>query len=110
MFTSFEGPPLILRLYGTGHVILPGTPEWEDVAQHFELLPGARQIIFAKIHQVQTSCGFGVPLYHYEGDRNTLKQWAIKKGEEGVAAYHREKNATSIDGIVTPLGKTFEIN
>lgn len=28
MFCSFEGPPMILKLYGKGRVILSGTEEW----------------------------------------------------------------------------------
>jgi hypothetical protein len=30
MFCAFEGPPLSLRLYGSGKVILPETEEWEQ--------------------------------------------------------------------------------
>lgn len=105
MFMALEGPPMILRLYGKGRVILPGTSEWEDMAGHFELLPGARQIIAVSLHAVKTSCGFSVPYFSYTGERDTLQKWATAKGEDGLAAYHREKNCTSMDGIPTPLGR-----
>ncbi|WP_251550206.1 pyridoxamine 5'-phosphate oxidase family protein [Neobacillus muris] len=105
MFAAFEGPPMILRLYGEGKVILPGTTEWDNIAGHFDLFPGARQIIFAKIETVKTSCGFSVPFYSYDGERDTLQKWAAHKGEQGLADYHKEKNSTSMDGIVTPIGE-----
>ncbi|BFT68922.1 pyridoxamine 5'-phosphate oxidase family protein [Paenibacillus sp. P36] len=105
MFTAFEGPPMILRLYGQGRVILPDTQEWEALAPMFTMLPGARQIIAVKVHEVKTSCGFSVPFYNYEGERNTLQKWAVNKGEEGLLAYWQEKNMISMDGMPTPLGE-----
>lgn len=106
MFLAFEGPPLILRLYGSGNVILPGTPEWDIMSKHFDILPGARQIIHANIETVKTSCGFSVPFYSYDGERDTLKQWATNKSEHDLEAYHKKKNSISMDGIVTPIGKS----
>ena len=54
---------------------------------------------------MQTSCGFGVPLYEYQGQRDTLVNWASKKGEEGVKEYQQKNNLVSIDGLSTPLSK-----
>jgi hypothetical protein len=105
MFVAFEGAPNIMRLYGTGRVILPSMPEWEELIGHFDLLPGARQIIYATVDSVKTSCGYSVPFMSYSGERETLQKWAIQKGEEGLADYREEKNAISMDGIVTPLGR-----
>ncbi|QYR21342.1 pyridoxamine 5'-phosphate oxidase family protein [Paenibacillus sp. sptzw28] len=107
MFIALEGQPMILRLYGTGRVVLPGTDEWETLAPHFEMMPGARQIITAALHAVQTSCGYSVPYFSYEGDRETLRKWADTKGEEGLTAYRHEKNSISIDGLVTPIGRQY---
>ncbi len=107
MFLAFEGPPLILRLYGKGEVILPDTPRWEELIPHFNLLPGARQIIYAKIDTVKTSCGFSVPFYTYNGERDTLQQWALNKSDEQLEEYHKKKNSISMDGIVTPIGERF---
>jgi hypothetical protein len=105
MFIALEGQPMILRLYGTGRVVLPGSDEWETLAPHFEMMPGARQIIAATLHAVQTSCGYSVPYFSYEGDRDTLQRWADTKGEEGLIAYRQEKNSVSMDGLVTPIGR-----
>jgi Pyridoxamine 5'-phosphate oxidase len=104
MFCSFEGSPNILRLYGKGFAVLPGTEEWKVYAPHFKIYPSTRQIIVADIDLVQTSCGFGVPLYNYEGERNLHFEWAEKKGEEGLQEYVLEKNLKSLDGLLTDLG------
>ncbi|MGC6589755.1 pyridoxamine 5'-phosphate oxidase family protein [Paenibacillus sp. Dod16] len=105
MFCAFQGPPNILRLYGTGTVILPEDNEWEQLYGMFESLPGVRQIIMVDIHKVQTSCGYAVPFMSYEKERETLQRWAEQKGEEGLHSYWREKNLSSLDGLPTSLGK-----
>lgn len=105
MFCSFDRQPLILRLYGQGRVTLPNTEGWAELATHFEKMPGARQIIMVDIHRVQTSCGYGIPLYDYQGQRPTLPAWAEKKGPAGLAQYQIDKGSTSIDGLVTPIGR-----
>lgn len=105
MFCAFEGSPMILRLYGSGKVILPETEEWDRMIGHFEMMPGARQIILAKIHKVQTSCGYSVPFMTYSNERETLNRSNMKKGEAELENYLREKNSSTIDGILTPLGE-----
>jgi hypothetical protein len=107
MFIAMEGSPIILRLYGVGRVVLPGTSEWDKIVKHFEILPGTRQIVYVKINSVKTSCGYSVPFFSYSGERDTLQQWAIKKGEQGLVEYRHEKNSVSMDGIVTPIGELF---
>ena len=101
MFCAFEGPPLILRLYGKGRAILPGSAIWPQYAPHFTLPVNTRQIFVADIELVQTSCGFGVPLYDYTGERTILAEWAAKKGEAGLHDYILEKNVESLDGLKT---------
>ncbi|MBW4673487.1 MAG: pyridoxamine 5'-phosphate oxidase family protein [Desmonostoc geniculatum HA4340-LM1] len=107
MFCAFEEPPCILRLYGQGNTILPTSPDWNSLYYVFPEIPGTRQIIVADIQEVQTSCGFGVPLYEYRGQRQTLVNWASKKGEQGVREYQQQKNLVSLDGLSTPLSKLF---
>ena len=104
MFCAMTGSPTILRLYGQGNVILPGDSEWDDLYAVFSEVPGVRQIVVADINRVQTSCGFGVPLYDFQGERENLVKWADKKGEEGLKEYREKKNKVSIDGLSTHLG------
>jgi hypothetical protein len=101
MFCAFDGPPNILRLYGQGRAVLPDTPEWGTFGPLFGAYPNARQIIVADIDLVQTSCGFGVPLFEYTGERSILFEWADKKGPEGLSTYIQEKNRVSLDGLPT---------
>jgi hypothetical protein len=104
MFCGFENVPMILRLYGQGRSLPRGTPEYDALlATAFDgkESPGARQIIRLDVEMVQTSCGYGVPLFDYKEDRPTLRRWAANKGEAGVAAYRREKNVRSLDGFET---------
>ena len=103
MFCAFEGDPLILRLYGRGRTVRPADSEWATLAPLFPTLPGTRQIILLEIESLQTSCGAGVPLYEYQGERQELVRWAEKKGEQGVRDYQHEKNRVSIDGLPSGL-------
>ena len=106
MFCAFEGPPKILRLYGRGETLRRGGRAYRDVlASAFGGVEpiGARQIVRLAVDRVQTSCGFGVPLFDYRGERPSLDNWARSKGEEELEAYRRRKNAVSIDGLPTGL-------
>jgi hypothetical protein len=106
MFCAFEGPPVILRLYGRGRVLKRSCAEYRrllaDVFDGDEPT-GARQIVVLDIDLVQKSCGYGVPLFDYQGERPSLIRWAEAKREDGLEAYRREKNAVSIDGLPTGL-------
>ncbi len=106
MFCSFVATPNILRLYGKGFAVLPGTMEWEQYAHQFTIYPSTRQIIVADIDLVQTSCGFGVPMFDYTGERDIHFEWAEKKGNEGLQGYVQQNNLKSLDGLPTDLGLT----
>jgi hypothetical protein len=104
MFCGFENVPMILRLYGRGQSLQRGTAEYAtllEAAFDNQEAPGARQIIRLDVDLVQTSCGYGVPLFDYKEERPTLRRWAETKGADGVEAYRREKNIRSIDGFET---------
>ena len=103
MFCAFEGNPLILRVYGTAKTVHPADANWEDLSQHFDIAHGARQIFQVSIESVQTSCGFGVPLMNFQGERPTLTDWANKKNQEEIEDYWRLKNTQSIDGKPTGI-------
>ena len=100
MFCNFEQPALILRIYGRGRPVLPQDAEWGELASHFEILPGTRQIILADVDSVQTSCGWGVPFMAFDRERETLKK--AHAGMDADAWMARAQGRTqSIDGIPT---------
>lgn len=103
MFCSFDGAPLILRLYGQAQVFHTRDAEWDCLASFFSAIPGARQIIDVSIELVQTSCGWGVPLFDFKVERDQLEKWAESKGPEGIRKYWEERNRQSIDGKPTGI-------
>ena len=104
MFCSFDKTPNILRLYGKGEAILPSSNKWNEYASHFEVYSSARQIIVADIDLVQTSCGFGVPMFDFVGQRDIHFEWAEMNGAEKLSQYIDDNNLKSLDGLATPLG------
>lgn len=99
MLCAFAGPPRILRMSGAGEVAIKGDAAYDALVSHFDELPGARAIITVHIDRVQTSCGYAVPRMELVEDRDTLLTWAERRGDDGLAAYWEEKNATSVDGL-----------
>lgn len=112
MFCSFDRQPKILRLYGTGRVVLPGTAEFEELSTHFpESGYGSRQdsqrsIIVADLDRIADSCGYAVPVMTLAEDRDVLVRSDERKSAAQLAAYRDEKNAVSIDGLpaLDPVG------
>ncbi len=99
MLSAFEGAPKIVRFHGKGEVLEPHHPDFAALIGLFDPHPGVRSIIRIAVDRISDSCGFGVPQLRFEGERTQLPLWAEKKGEEGLKAYKRQKNAVSIDGI-----------
>jgi hypothetical protein len=99
MLCAFEGPPLILRLYGEGTAHANGSSRYEELRPRFPDLPGARSIVTVAIDRVQTSCGYSIPFMEYREERPTLQQWATRRGDDGLREYWAEKNVESIDGL-----------
>ena len=99
MLCAFDGPPLILRLYGAGTAHAVGSPRYEELVERFPAIPGARAVIELAIDRVQTSCGYSIPFMDYREERPTLQQWAARKGQDGLEDYWAEKNVESIDGL-----------
>jgi len=100
MMTNFQQPALILRLYGLGRPVLPADPEWAELAEHFTLLPGTRQIFEVAIDSVQTSCGWGVPLMTVERERETLVKYHGQTDPDAWLAKTASRTR-SIDGLPT---------
>ncbi|WDR01254.1 pyridoxamine 5'-phosphate oxidase family protein [Devosia algicola] len=106
MFCAVAGPPLIMRLYGDGRVIHRQSIEFAALLtdQFNGQAPlGARQIIRLDFNLVQTSCGYGVPLFDYLDERPQMDDWAEAKGVDGIENYWRDKNQTSLDGFPTGI-------
>ena len=99
MFCAFDGPPRILRLYGRGRAVEPQDPDYADLIASFAPGASVRSIVLLDISRIQESCGFGVPLYNFQGERDQLLLWSQRKGEDGLREYHAQKNAVSLDGL-----------
>jgi hypothetical protein len=101
MLCAFTGPPRIVRLHGTGRVVLADDPEFDALASRFPggAGIGVRSVIVVALRRVSDSCGYGVPLMTLEGHRPTMDQWSTRKGRDGVRRYWAEKNVASIDGL-----------
>ena len=100
MMTNFEQPALILRLYGHARPVLPQDADWDELAAHFGLLRGTRQIFDMTVDSVQTSCGWGVPLMTVTKERETLAKYHAQADE----AKWMDKvggRTRSIDGLPT---------
>ncbi len=102
MVCAFEGPPRIVRLHGRGRVVVADAPEFTALAAHFAGAgnAGDRSIVVVDVTRLSDSCGYGVPFMTFESHRPTLDQWSRRKGRDGLRAYWRDKNATSVDGLV----------
>ena len=100
MLCAFEGPPRIVRLHGRGAVLEAGAVVFPEA----DALPEQhRTVIRVEVERIADSCGFGVPLMAYEGERPQSRAWAQSKlakgGPGALDEYVAEKNAASIDGL-----------
>ena len=98
MFCNFQQPALILRIYGRGEPVVPWDRGWAELAPHFTMLPGTRQIFDIAIESVQTSCGWGVPLMTLQRERPSLLKHHAKADPVEWAGKYRTRR-TSIDGL-----------
>ena len=102
MFCAFDRPALILRIYAHGRAILPQDDRWAELAPHFEILPGTRQIFEFDVDTVQTSCGWAVPFMTFDRERQTLKKYAAKYTKAELLA-EQQGRTKSIDGLPVRL-------
>ncbi len=99
MFCAFEGAPNIVRFHGRGRVVTVYDDGYDALATRFSELPGARAVVVVDIERISDSCGYGVPLMDYVGERDLLQPYFARKGVDGSADYRRQKNRASIDGL-----------
>ena len=103
MFCAFEGPPMILRLFGNARAIHPRDAQWSELYAQFNPLPGARQIFVLEIDLVQTSCGMAVPNFDFVDQREQLNEYWKAKTSEQIEQYWKDKNTRNIDGKPTNI-------
>jgi hypothetical protein len=91
--------------------VVPWDRGWEELAPHFTLLPGTRQIFDIAVESVQTSCGYGVPLMSLERERPTLLKhharadpgvWAGKYRTGGPASTACRRGRPTATSPATP--------
>ncbi len=108
MLCAFEGPPRIVRLHGRGQVVTPADEQFAALLEEGDFddpaIPESRRsIILVHVTRVADSCGYGVPLMTFEGQRPHQQKWAEKKirvgGPAALERYQEEKNARSLDGL-----------
>jgi len=99
MLCAFEGPPRIVRLQGRASVVEPDEAEYDALAANFAPHPSARAVIRIALTRITDSCGYGVPLMRFEGERTQLGAWAERKGADGLRQYQLDHNLRSIDGL-----------
>lgn len=109
MFCAFDGPPRILRLHGRGEVVPADDPRFEELYARADFDPphgiesARRSVILIEVDRIADSCGYGVPLMSYEGEREHAEKSLAKKvrvgGEDALRDYVAERNAVSIDGL-----------
>jgi hypothetical protein len=100
MFCAFEGPAMILRLYGRAGVLQFDEPGYEERKR--ELFPNigqARNIVTVDVERIADSCGWGVPFYDFRSEREQLVRAVehIPAKEWGPRRY--KSNTLSIDGL-----------
>lgn len=101
MFCAFQGPPKIVRIHGKGTAIERSDPQFEALLESLDLpaSSGIRSIIKVRATRISDSCGFGVPLLRFEGNRDQLAKWAERKDEAAIEVYKATNNSHSIDGL-----------
>lgn len=99
MMCAFENQPKIFRFHGEGEVCEHGEAGYRNLIQHFTEHSGARAIVKMKINRISDSCGYSVPRYKYQEERETLVKWAQGKGEDELIQYRAQKNRVSVEGL-----------
>ena len=108
MLCAFQGPPRILRLHGTGEIVPADDGRFAELFERagfvpFEVPESHRSIVVVDVNRVADSCGYGVPLMDYVGERPHQAASSAKRvrvhGPDAYVDYQREHNAASIDGL-----------
>lgn len=108
MLCAFEGPPRILRLHGRGEIVHASDERFGALLAQGGYTPSEvpeshRAIVVVHVERIADSCGYGVPLLEYVGERPHQAASSAKRvrvhGPDAHLDYQREHNTTSIDGL-----------
>jgi hypothetical protein len=104
MFCAFDGRPNIVRLHGTGRVVLADDPGFDAALAGFGEAARSRRryvrgVVVVDVRRVSDSCGYAVPRMDLVEERETLDAVWQSRDDERIARYHLDRNATSLDGL-----------
>ena len=109
MLCAFEGPPRILRLHGRGEIVpatrraLRARCSSRPASSSSRCPSRTGRSSSCTSTRVADSCGYGVPLMDYVGERPHQAASSAKRvrvhGPDAYVDYQREHNAASIDGL-----------
>ncbi len=99
MLCAFDGPPKIFRFYGKGTAIEPGDEGFDALAGEFPHMPTIRNFVRIDVEVIRDSCGYGVPLYDFRSERDSMRNWVEAKTEDELVQYRRDNNLESLDGL-----------
>jgi hypothetical protein len=99
MFCAFEGPAMILRLYGRATVMQFDEPGFDEELARFPGFERARNIVFVDVERIADSCGWAVPFYEFKAERDQLKRAIDYRSRDEWAERRYSSNAESIDGL-----------
>lgn len=99
MLCAFEGPPKIFRFYGKGTAIEPGDANFDALSEQFPHMPAIRNFVRIDVDVIRDSCGYGVPLYEFKSERDSMRNWVEAKTEDELVEYRRDNNLESLDGL-----------
>jgi hypothetical protein len=89
MLCAVDGPPRIVRLHGRGRVIQVGEAGFDALNAELDFSgiaaarDATRAIILIDVQRISDSCGYGVPLMGYHGERTQQLAWIESKRRSG---------------------------
>ena len=79
--------------------MLPHDARFAELLARFPTQPSARNIIEVSVERIIDSCGYGVPTYELNKDRESLSIYYGKKSDQEIADYRQDRNAASLEGL-----------
>jgi hypothetical protein len=101
MCCAFSGPPKIVRLHGSGRVVLPSDSDFAALRALFakDRDKGVRSIIVIDVERIADSCGYSVPRMDFVEDRDVLDRAQERREPKYFETYAMTRNGVSIDGL-----------